>query len=267
MTQAIWPHQRRVIDRYVEHAEREGEALAVIMGGSIAKGWHAETSDVDLMVFMSNEDYKRRRADGTICVWAPEFADYEGGAADIKHLDVAYLEQAAASANEPTRAAFVGATVEYARGDPAPYEALVQRIATYPREGVDDRIASYIAQVVAMRWYAGEAHKRSDEYLGSWCATRAVLFGCRAVLALNRKLYPFHKWLLRAAEECERKPDGLVELARTASREGSIRPTEAFCDAVLEFTDWPGAEIPWAELYIRDTEQRWMRGQDSLEDA
>jgi hypothetical protein len=60
----------------------------------------------------------------------------------------------------------------------------------------------------------GEAAKRDDPYLAGWAASRLALLACRLVLAHNRVLYPYHKWLLRTVAEVPDRPDDYVDLVR-----------------------------------------------------
>jgi len=268
----IFEHQQRALDRFIS-AEAGPDAvtappLAIILGGSIAKGWHSEQSDVDLMKVVPDELYNARAAAGTTAVWDERFLE-DGCGVDVKYVTMGYLREAAERGSEPTRAAFLGATVEYAdtpaRG--ADLESLIARATAYPEAGVEDRIVSYLGQVETMKWYIGEAAKRDDPYLACWVAARAVLFGGRAFLTHNRVLFPFHKWHLRALESCEIKPAGIVELARTATRSPTKPNVESFCDAVLDCGYWPTDRPGWGDLFIRDTEWAWRTAPPRLEDG
>lgn len=262
----MFPHQRELLDRFIEYAYTEPTFQAVIFGGSIAKGWHNEKSDVDLMVVVDEEDYRLRIRENRTAVWDQRFSELEWIAADVKYVDPAYIHDCADRANEPTKAAFLGANVVWSRSDPAPIESLIEQIHRYPEEGVEDRIASYLAQVETMRWFITQAEKRDDPYLASWVASRAALYGCRVFLALNRRLYPYHKWLLHATDLCERKPAGLTDAAREMCRNPTVPMVERFCDLVLEFDPWPMKNPSWAELFIRDTEWKWRTGQVPMDD-
>ena len=265
---AILPHQASALSSFVE-SETHGAApppLAIILGGSIAKGWHNEHSDVDVMVLVPDEVHAAHEAADTLAFWDERFL--EGGCGvDIKYVTQGYLDEAADHGNEPTRAAFRGVQIAYADSQArrASLEDLFNRITTYPEAGVDERILAYLAQVETMKWYIGEAAKRNDAYLASWVASRAVLFGCRAILAHNRVLFPFHKWLLRAVESCPDKPSNLLALANQATREPSKPNVEAFCDAVLGCDQWPTERPNWGAMFMRDTEQTWRHGSPGLE--
>lgn len=265
---SIFEHQQRALDRFIAAETATAPPFAIILGGSIAKGWHSEQSDVDLLKVVPDKLYNARAAAGTSAFWDERFL--EGGCGvDIKYVTLSYLHEAAERGNEPTRAAFRGATVEFA-DSPArrtELEALIARATDYPEAGVEDRIVSYLGQVEAMRWYTGEAAKRDDPYLACWVAARAVLFGGRALLAHNRVLFPFHKWHLHALETCAIKPVGITDLARTATRSPSKANVEAFCDAVLACDFWPGDRPGWGDLFIRDTEWSWRTDPPRLEDG
>lgn len=267
MNTELSPPQRETLDRYIEKASGDPENLTVILGGSIAKGWAAPTSDVDVMTIVTEEAFARRRKQRNVAVWDESVASAPGVAADVKHVGLSWLELGAERGSEPMRAALVGSEVVWCRGDAAPIQAVIERVRTYPEAGVEGRIESYIAQVETMKWYIGEADKRSDPYLGSWVASRAVLFGCRAILAHNRRLFPFHKWLLRATDECPLKPEGLTDLARAATRAPGADSVHAFCDAVIGFADWPCDLEKWGDIFIRDTEWKWMTGEPPMDEA
>ncbi|MFG0306330.1 MAG: hypothetical protein ACF8Q5_08970 [Phycisphaerales bacterium JB040] len=265
---AIYPHQQSALDRFVEAESGTGRPLAILLAGSIAKGWHNQNSDVDVLYLESDEANRARRASGPVCVWDERFL--EGGCGvDVKYTPISYLDEAEARGNEPTRAAFLGVSVAYADTPvrKADLEARIARITAYPEDGVHARIVSYLGQVEAMTWYIGEAAKRDDPYLASWVASRAVLFGARAILAHNRVLFPFHKWLLKALETCPVRPGAIVTLAHTATREPTKPNVTAFCEAILEMDVWPSGRPGWGDLFHHDTELAWQRGIFRLEDG
>jgi hypothetical protein len=89
-------------------------------------------------------------------------------------------------------------------------------------------MARFLAQAQTAQWYVGEAAQRDDPYLAGWAASRLALFASRLMLAHNRVLYPYHKWLLRTVLEVPARPDTFVELLRTLA----IKRTPAAAEAV-----------------------------------
>ena len=57
-----------------------------------------------------------------------------------------------------------------------------------------------------------------------WASSRLALFACRLVLAHNRVLYPYHKWLLRTVAEVPERPDDFVDLVRALAIERTRPP-------------------------------------------
>lgn len=48
-----------------------------------------------------------------------------------------------------------------------------------------------------------------------WASTRLIWFCCRLILANNRILYPYHKWMMGCVKTAPEKPQGLLELIET----------------------------------------------------
>ena len=146
--------------------------------------------------------------------------------------------------SEPARSAFLGAIVAWS-SDPS-IDALVHAAATYPEAGVEQRMARFLAQAQTAQWYVGEAAKRDDPYLAGWAASRLALFACRLVLAHNRVLYPYHKWLLRTVAEVPDRPDDFVDLVRALAIERTPAAAEAVVMSLLLFREWPQAPAGWS---------------------
>lgn len=255
----MWPHHERAIARWAEYARDQPEHLGIVVAGSLTKGWAREDSDVDGLVVVTDDEFERRVARGDVTFWSTELCDYDGGYVDAKYVNRAFIETVAERGTEPARAAFTGALVPWTVIDDLP--ALVARAATYPDEGRDERMATFWAQVQTMQWYVGEADKRDDPYLRAWAASRLALFACRLVLAHNRVLFPYHKWLLRAVDEhAIEKPDGFVALVRDATASPGAASAEALVLALLLFHDWPSAGN-WSSRFVLDTEWAWLKGQ------
>jgi predicted nucleotidyltransferase len=54
------PHHNQSIQNIREYFERDPEVLALLLSGSIAHGFQSATSDVDIMIFVAEEDYQKR---------------------------------------------------------------------------------------------------------------------------------------------------------------------------------------------------------------
>lgn len=258
------PHHERAIRRLVEHFEQDDECLAVIVGGSIAKGLEREDSDVDLMLLVPDEVYDRQWERGQMFYLTGEFCDYPGGYIDGKYVNRAYLEAAAERGNEVTRAAFKGAFVAHAKVDGV--DALIERIPAYQPEERADKIAAFFAQFQAATWYATEGLKRNDRYLLSRSLAEMVLYACRLILEHNEILYPYHKHLMAAVAAADDKPDGLVEMIDALLDSPSGERIGELYRTIVGFRPWNETGETWQTRYMKDTELAWMEGREYIGD-
>jgi predicted nucleotidyltransferase len=257
-------HHRKVVDRLVKTFENDPNYAALIVGGSIVRGWEREDSDVDIMLVASDEAFERFKVTKAYHYFNRDLCDYEGGYVDGKIVNVQFLEEVASHGIEPARSAFVNGIVAYSHIPGL--EELVLRCATYPESERKDKIHAFYAQVQAMQWYVGEAVKRSDPYLMAHMLSDLVLFGGRLILAHNRILFPYHKWFLTALRSAPEKPEGLVEMIEDLLAQPSPAGIEAFCTTILNFTDWEVPAESWPVRFMEDAEWGWRTGRFSLDD-
>ena len=257
-------HHERTVQRIVAAFEADPAFPAVIVGGSVAKGWEREDSDVDILLVASEEEYARRLASGEVNYFNRELADYPGGYVDGKVIDLAFLEEVAQRGSEPARWAFLGAIVAYSRH--LGLADLVARIPVYPEEERAYKLRAFAAHLVILRWFMSEAEKRGDSYLRSWAATNLVLYGGRLILAHNRLLFPYHKWFMKQLSLAPEQPDGLLNLADAALTRPGQETTDAFFTAVFEFHDWGVPRETASTYFTRESEWNWRDARAPLSD-
>ncbi len=253
MRPLLYPHHEAAIARVVERYSADPSVSAIVLGGSIAHGFETESSDVDIMLVVSDHELAERNARFAATFSDVELAGYEGGYIDVKFVSPGFIIEVGARGSEPSRFAFAGSRVLFSRLDWL--EAEIVRAGAYPVAGREERIARFAAQLEAWRWMAGEAEKKDDPYLLATASSRVVLFAGRLLLAHNQLLYPFHKWFLRIVESAADKPDGIVELMRKVSADPSGQAAEQLADLVLGFREWERGMIAWPNYFIADTEQ------------
>src|SRR3974377_320102 len=176
----LYPHHQRTAGGLIDRFEHDPNFLALIIGGSLVKGYGNESSDVDFVLIAPDEEYMRRESMRAFTYYAAAFCDYPGGYVDGKIVNVAFLEEVADRGSEPARAAFEKVIVAYSHL--AQLDNLLQSITAYPEEGHRDKVRSFYAQLLAMQWYVGEAEKRDNHYLMMHVVSELVLFGGRWVL-------------------------------------------------------------------------------------
>ena len=107
----IRDHHQRAIDRLADAYRDDPEFRALIIGGSVARGFARDDSDVDFLIIATDEAFRRRLAARDLFINRTDLCDYDGGFVDGKIINLAYLENLAEKGNEPSRAAFNGAFI------------------------------------------------------------------------------------------------------------------------------------------------------------
>ncbi len=258
-------HHQRTLQRLVDHFQNDPAFPALIVGGSIARGWDKEESDVDIILIATEEEYAWRVPVRALTYFTTEFCDYPGGYVDGKVVNMGFLREVAEHGSEPARAAFSGAIIGYSRLPEL--DDLLRRIPVYPEEQRRARLQSFYAQVQALVWYVGEAENRGDRYLLQRMSADLVLFAGRLILAHNRILYPYHKWLFAELARAPEKPADMLALADQFLAAPSKQMAEQFSQCVLNFTDWEKPAEGWPARFMEDTEWAWRRGCAPLADC
>jgi hypothetical protein len=259
------PHHQRAIQKLTEHISTQEEYLALIIGGSIAKGLEREDSDIDVVLVVTDEAFKERWAENKLIFFSLDYCDYPGGYVDGKIVNLDYIKAAAERANEVTRAAFNGAFVAYSRIPGL--DDVIRRIPVYQPQEKQEKIKSFYAQFVLAYWYLLEGVRKGDRFLLNHYSAEMVLYAGRLILAHNEILYPFHKLLLRDLLNAPDKPENLMELLNAVLESPGRETAKPLYDAVIGFRLWNEALEPYHSRYIRDTELAWLLRTPYIGDA
>ena len=261
----MYSHHEESITRTTDHFANDPEVLALILGGSIAHGFAGPSSDIDVMMLLSDADYEKRRANGEVMFYDASLCAYAGGYVDGKYLGVSFLNRVAASGSEPARFAFQDARVLFSRIDGL--DAVLRAITRYPVEHKADRIRRFYAQLEAWHWYTHEGLKRNNPYLSSAALGKLVLFGGRMILAHNELLYPYHKWFMNVLESAHNKPGDLLECIAAAYAHPSMESVTRLYETVKNFRAWETPELYWPNQFMLDSELNWLNGHTPVDDV
>jgi hypothetical protein len=175
-----------------------------------------------------------------------------------------FLLDVADHGSEPACMAFAGAFLAYSR---VPELAnLLKRIPVYSLHEQVEKTRAFYSQIMLLNWFVGEAEKRGDAYLMTRAVADLVLYGGRLILAHNKILYPYHKWLMRAVREAPEKPDDFIALAEQLLARPCKETAQQYCDCIRSFRDW-GVTFPEAvNLFLKYSEWNWRDGRPPLPD-
>jgi predicted nucleotidyltransferase len=257
-------HHIQSIQNVTEYFQRDPEVLALLLGGSIAHGFETPTSDVDILIFVSEDDHKKRLDENRVHFFNIDLCTYEGGYVDGKYLNLAILEQVKQRGSEPARFAFAGSQVLFSRIEGLAEE--IRKAAEYPRAGKAERIRRFYAQFEAWHWYCQESLRLKNQYLLGTSVSKFILFSGRLILAHNELLYPYHKWFLRVLEGAGDRPDGLLESIHQLNAVPSLENVESLYEKVKNFKPWIEGEFSWPTQFMFDSELNWMDGKTPVDD-
>ena len=260
----IRDHHQRAIDRLADAYRDDPRFRGLIIGGSVAKGYARDDSDVDFLIIATDEEFERRRKAANLFINRRDLCDYDGGYVDGKIVNLAFLENVAEKGNEPSRAAFEGAFVACSRI--SGLDALLERIAVYPEAGHDDRIKAFYCMAFIQHWLCHEAERHGNRYTINRASTQLALFAGRLILAHNRRLFPYHKWLPRALESVPDKPAELIPCFNALVDEPCGKHATALFENVRGFRDWDVSDLEAYHWFMTDVEWSWMSGTTAIED-
>jgi hypothetical protein len=261
----LLPQHERLIARACERFSPDPELLALVVGGSVAHGLASPESDLDLMLVYSDAAAAARHEQGELTIFDDTLADYEGGYLDAKVISPAFIDEVVRHGSEPARWAFEDAFVAFSR-----IEGMEKRIAAaaaYPEQEREEKLRDFASHVMLMEWFMREAERRSDRYLAGFAGSRLALYSGRTVLALNRLLYPHHKWFLWQLERAPSKPDDLLaQIDALLTAPGSETASE-LASSVSAFAALDVTMSEAVARYMRRSEWNWRDARPPLEDA
>jgi predicted nucleotidyltransferase len=265
MQQPIAAHHERAIEKTISHYGADPHVLAVVLGGTLARGTQKESSDVDVMVILDEPGYEHHRQQNRLAECLGHLCDYPGGYVDTKFFPVDYLTSAAERGSEPTRNSFLGARAIFTR-DPGIEPVLVQ-IGRYPEHERDDKILSFFAMLsLSSGYFWGEANKCNAAYLKTRTVSDIVLFACRLILAHNRVLFPSHKRMLEALDTAAEKPADMRLRIDAFLQSPTDDTLKALVEPVKSFRDWTAGKDFSAIVsrFVEDNEQWWWNHRPNI---
>lgn len=260
----MYPHHSQSIQNVKEYFQCDPEIQALLLSGSIAHGFQSPTSDIDIMIFVSEEDYQKRFQTGGLHFFNTDLCTYEGGYVDGKYLSLNFVKQVLEKGSDPARFAFEGSQVLISRVNS--FAEDVCRIAEYPIAEKAERIKRFYAQFEAWHWYCGEALAKANQYLLGTSISKLILFGGRLILTHNEILYPYHKWFLKVLEGAREQPSDLMACIQSLTQAPTAENVEAFYQKVKTFQPWTDNPYHWPVQFLLDSELNWMDGRTPVDD-
>lgn len=243
------------IDYFKTQSRVKDGLIAIIFGGSVAKGCERPDSDLDFMVIVTDKTYENLKADGIATEAIHGRCTYPEGYFDVKYYPKSFLAAVAERGSEPARNAWLKAQCLYTTDPEIP--ELVAAIPRFQTELYEDKMLSfygYLGLNSRYFWKMGE----HDRFLRTRAGTEIVLYGLRMILEENSILFPCSKGLYAAIKAAPRKPEGILEKADRMLETLADEDMEVFVSSVLSFLAWQPPEWDIAtSRYTEDNELWW----------
>ena len=260
----MYPHHTESIQRVTEYFQHDPEVTALLLGGSIAHGFETPTSDVDIMIFVSETDYQKRLAEQRVHFFNRELTTYAGGYVDGKYSSPSFVQRVLEKGSEPARFAFAGSRILINKL--AGFDKDILKAAEYPSADQAQRIQRFYAQFEAWHWYSGEALRLNNQYLLKTSVSKFILFSGRLILAHNELLYPYHKWFLKVLGQAKNKPAGLLENIQALNENPIAENIAALYEQIKNYQPWVAGEFSWPTQFMFDSELNWLAGTPPVDD-
>lgn len=260
----MYPHHEESIQKLLEYYKPQEGVIAIILGGSVPKGLARPDSDIDAMVIVTPERYKKHEAEDHLMECISGYCTYPEGYFDVKFLTKDFIKDAADKGSEPARNAFLCARCLYSIDPEIP--GIVERIPVYQKQEKADKQLSFYAALNLNMGYFWDMSKHDNPYLKLRAVADIILFGYRLLLAENEVLFPCQKALVATVEKLPRKPEGIIEKGNRLMERMDDESKKDFVDSILNFIQYtPPTNM--SEILTRfcdDNEKWWRNGRPNV---
>ncbi len=252
----MYKHHEESLENLKNYFSGKEEVIALIFGGSVAKGCERPDSDLDAMAVITEEAYALRQKSNTTVETIEGYCTYEGGYFDVKYMTKKFLMDAAEKGSEPARNAFLSARVLFSR-DPEIAE-IVSRIPVFQEQEKEDKMLSFYADF-SLNYHYFLKSCPVDGYMKLHAVGEVIYSAYRMILQEHGILFPSNRRLEEFVEKISEENAVLTSLGRKAARSQEMADIDAFANCFLEMLTWerPADYGNVLSRYTADFEQWW----------
>lgn len=252
----MYKHHEESLQIMVEYFSRKPEVIAVIFGGSVAKGCERPDSDLDAMIVIDEEAYKKRAEFNNTAETITGMSTYEGGYFDVKYMTKDFLIDAARKGSEPTRNSFVNSKVMFSKDDEI--KIIISEIPVFQEKEYDEKMLSFHSNL-CLNYYYFWKECPLGRYMKVHVANEIIYSIYRMILQQNRILFPSNRRLEEFVDKAENKPDNIVLLAAVFIDKMDDESCDNFVNSYLQWTSYsePEDKSIITSTYVKDFEQWW----------
>lgn len=252
----MYQHHKESIENLKNYFADREEVIAVIFGGSVAKGCERPDSDLDAMVVITEEEYEIRQRGNRTAETIEGHCTYEGGYFDIKYMTKQFLADAAERGSEPARNAFVKSVVLFTK-DPEILD-LVSRIPVFQKGEKAEKMLSFYADFWLNYYYFLKSCP-IDGYMKLHAVNEVIYSIYRMILQEHEILFPSNRRLEEFVGKISEETAHLVTLGKACAESQEMEELDKFVSCFLELTTYEAPTDIGSVLsrYTTDFEQWW----------
>lgn len=252
----MYQHHRESLENLKSYFADREEVIAVIFGGSVAKGCERQDSDLDAMVVVTDEEYELRQRENRTAETIEGHCTYEDGYFDIKYMTKQFLADAAERGSEPARNAFIKSVVLFTK-DPEISE-LVSRIPVFQIQEKDEKMLSFYADFWLNYYYFLKSCP-IDGYMRLHAFNEVIYSVYRMILQEHEILFPSNRRLEEFVHDISEETARLTALGRACAETQEMERLDEFVDYFLKLSTYKAPEDIGTVLsrYTTDFEQWW----------
>ena len=254
----VYEHHKQSIKKLINYFKEDNEVIAIILGGSIAKGLERVDSDIDAIIVTTQNKYDELSAMNKLseCIWG--YCNYDGGYFDIKYCTKSYLFSVESKGSEPSRNAFLCSKCIYSKDDEI--SLIVSEIPVFQKSEKQEKMLSFYSAFNLNYGYFWNVSE-NNIYLRVKTAADIILFGFRLLLQENEVLFPCHKSLRQTVSELKNKPKDIIEKSDLFLSKLDDSSKDDFVSSILNFIDFiPPKDYNVAlTRFIDDNELWWYK--------
>ena len=252
----MYQHHIESIEKMKNYFAGKEEVIALIFGGSVAKGCEREDSDLDAMVVISDDNYAERISRNATAETINDLCTYEGGYIDVKYMTKQFLKDAAEKGSEPARNAFVKAQVLFTKD--AEIADIVAKIPVFQENEKAEKMLSFYSDFWLNYYYFLKSCP-VDGYIKLHATNEVIYSIYRMILQQNNILFPSNRRLEEFVENISSETEHLVSLGKKFAATQNIEDGDEFVNYFYKLAEYKFPEDIGVVLsqYTTDFEQWW----------
>lgn len=258
----MYKHHQESIQNMIDYFKKEG-AVALILGGSVAKGTARADSDLDGMVILSEKDYEEKERHHATTETINGLCTYENGYFDVKYMTKEYLKDLAEKGSEPARNSFTKAKLLFSTD--AEIESLLPQIPVFQKNEKAEKLLSFYSSFWLNYYYFLKSCS-PEGYMKLHTIADIIYSLYRMILQENEILFDCHRRLEEQVRAISEDTAKLVKLAEVLEKSQDTKDADSFVEKFLQITSYTPPEDFNQVLttYSKDFQEWWRESRPHI---